>query len=83
MIYDVEERQRERTGEVRTELSSDSGRSYRTGFVQDYMFSPNGATYQREDMIFDLRNVTHRRLTVVPNKGGTGTATLTSLRLFS
>ena len=82
LIYDVEEGQRERTQEVRMEFSSDGGKSYRTGFVQEYTFSPNGSTYQREDMRFDLRAVTHLRLIVVPNKGGTGTATLTSLRLF-
>jgi hypothetical protein len=83
LIYDVEERESERTQEVRMEFSSDGGRSYRTGFVQEYNFSPNGSTYQREDLSFDLRGVTHLRLIVVPNKGGSGTATLTSLRLFS
>jgi hypothetical protein len=31
---------------------------------------------------FDLRGVTHLRLIVVPNKGGTGRASLSSLRLF-
>ena len=82
LIYDVEERERERTQEVRMEFSSDGGKSYRTGFVQEYTFSPNGSTYQREDLSFDLHGVTHLRLIVVPNKGGSGTATLTSLRLF-
>jgi hypothetical protein len=83
LIYDVEERQLERTQEVRMEFSSDGGNSYRPGFVQEYTFSPNGSTYQREDLSFDLREVTHLRLIVVPNKGGSGTASLTSLRLFS
>ena len=83
LIYDVEERQLERTQEVRMEFSSDGGKSYRLGFVQEYTFSPNGSTYQREDLSFDLREVTHLRLIVVPNKAGSGTATLTSLRLFS
>jgi hypothetical protein len=81
LIYEAEEGQRERTQEVRMEFSSDGGESYRTGFVQEYTFSPNGSTYQREDLRFDLRAVTHLRLIVVPNKGGSGTATLTSLRL--
>ena len=82
LIYDVEERHRERTQEVRMEFSCDGGKSYRTGFVQGYNFSPHGSTYQLENLSFDLRGVTHLRLVVVPNKGGSGTATLTSLRLF-
>jgi hypothetical protein len=43
-IYDVEVRQLERTQEVRMEFSSDGGKSYRPGFVQEYTFSPNGST---------------------------------------
>ena len=51
--------------------------------VQEYTFSPHGSTYQREDLSFDFPKVSHLRLTIVPNKGGTGKASLTSLRLFS
>jgi hypothetical protein len=51
--------------------------------VQEYNFSPGGATYQREEQRFNLRQVTHLRLTIVPNKSGSGTATLTALRLFA
>jgi hypothetical protein len=83
IIFEVEERQVERTQEVRTEFSCDGGRSYRGAFVQEYTFSPNGSTYQYENLGLDLRGVTHLRLIVVPNKGGSGTATLTSLRLFA
>jgi F5/8 type C domain len=83
LIYDVEEQERERTQEVRMEFSSDGGKSYRTGFIQEYTFSPHGSTYQREDLRFELCEVTHLRLIVAPNKRGSGTATLTSLRLFS
>ena len=50
---------------------------------QEYNFSPGGATYQREEQRFNLRQVTHLRLTIVPNKSGSGTATLTALRLFA
>jgi hypothetical protein len=42
-----------------------------------------GATYQREEQRFNLRNISHLRLTIVPNKNGSGTATLTALRLFA
>jgi hypothetical protein len=82
LIFDAEERQVERTQQVTMEFSSDGGRTYRGGFVQEYTFSPQGSTYQREDLTLDLREVTHLRLIVVPNKGGSGSASLTSLRLF-
>jgi hypothetical protein len=82
LVYEVEEAARERTQEVRVEVSEDGGRSYRQILVQEYTFSPAGATYQREEVRFNLRQVSHLRLTIVPNKGGSGTATLTALRLF-
>ena len=83
LVYEVEETMRERTQEVRVEVSEDGGRSYRQILVQEYNFSPGGATYQREEQRFNLRQVTHLRLTIVPNKSGSGTATLTALRLFA
>lgn len=81
--YEVEEPARERTQEVRVEVSEDGGRSYRQIVVQEYNFSPGGATYQREERRLDLHRITHVRLTIVPNKSGSGTATLTTLRLFA
>jgi hypothetical protein len=83
LMYEVEEDQVERTQEVRMEFSSDGGKSYAQAFVQEHTFSPRGSTYQYENLAFDLRGITHLRFTVVPNKGGSGTATLTSLRLFA
>jgi F5/8 type C domain len=83
LLYEVEETMGERTQEVRVEVSEDGGRSYRQILVQEYNFSPGGATYQREEQRFNLRQVTHLRLTIVPNKSGSGTATLTALRLFA
>jgi hypothetical protein len=83
LLFDAEELNAERTQQVTMEYSTDGGRAFRVGFVQEYNFSPQGSTYQREDLSFDLHEVTHLRLVVVPNKGGTGTASLTSLRLFS
>jgi hypothetical protein len=82
LVFDAEERLVERTQQITMEFSLDGGKAYRTALVQEYTFSPGGSTYQREDLRFDLREVTHVRLTVVPNKGGTGTASLTSIRLF-
>ena len=83
LVYEVEEPARERTQEVRVEVSEDGGRSYRQIVVQEYNFSPGGATYQREELRFHLRGVTHLRLTIVPHNSGSGTATLTALRLFA
>jgi hypothetical protein len=83
LVYEVEEAVRERTQEVRVEVSEDRGRTYRQLLVQEYTFSPRGATYQREEQRLNLHQVSHLRLTIVPNKSGSGTATLTSLRLFA
>jgi hypothetical protein len=81
-IFDAEELEAERTQQVIMEFSTDGGHTFRTGFVQEYTFSPHGSTYQREDLSFDLPKISHVRLKIVPNKGGTGKASLTSLRLF-
>ena len=83
LVYEVEEATRERTQEVRVEVSEDGARTYRQILVQEYNFSPRGATYQREEQRLDLDRVTHLRLMIVPNKNGSGTATLTALRLFA
>lgn len=83
LAYEVEETDRERTQQVRIEVSTDGGASYRQILAQDYTFSPNGATFQREDLRFEIHGASHLRLTVVPNKNGSGTATVTSLRLFA
>jgi hypothetical protein len=80
--FEVEESEVERTQEIRAEYSIDDGVSFRTGFVQEYTFSPRGATYQRENLRVDWRALTHLRLIVVPNRNGAGVATVTSLRLF-
>lgn len=81
LVYEVEETERERTQEIRVEVSTDGGASFRQILVQEYTFSPGGATLQHEDLRFEIMGATHLRLTVVPNKNGSGTATLTSLRL--
>jgi hypothetical protein len=83
LVYEVEESQWERTQEIRIELSEDSGSTYRTVLNQEYTFSPRGATFQREDIRLKASMVTHLRLTVIPNKGGTGKATLVSLMLYA
>jgi hypothetical protein len=51
--------------------------------AQEYTFTPQGATFQHEDLRLDLPTITHLGLTIVPNKGGSGVATVTSLRIFA
>jgi hypothetical protein len=82
LIYEVEERHQERTQHVRVEVSTDQGRSYRQILAQDYTFSPQGATFQHEELQLNLDALTHLKLTIFPNKGGSGLATLTSLQLL-
>ena len=43
LVYEVEEAMRERTQEVRIEVSEDGGRTYRQILVQEYTFSPRGS----------------------------------------
>jgi hypothetical protein len=81
--FEVEDTHSERTQQIRAESSSDGGNTFRQVFIQEYTFSPRGATYECESLSVDLRDVTHLRLLIVPNKGGSGRATMTSLRLFS
>jgi hypothetical protein len=83
LVYEVEECRRERTQEVRVEVSADHGRTYRQVLVQEYTFSPQGATFQHEELRLEFPTITHLGLTIVPNKSGSGVATLTALRLFA
>jgi hypothetical protein len=83
LVYEVEETMRDRTQEIRVEVSDQGSHAYRQILLQEYNFSPRGATFQREDQRVDLRGVTHLRLTIVPNKNGSGPASLTTLRLFA
>src|SRR4029453_17664882 len=64
LVYEVEETMRERTQEVRVEVSEDGGRTYRQILVQEYTFSPRGATYQHEAKRLNLKPVSHLRLTI-------------------
>jgi len=82
IVYEVIERDIERTQEIHVELSTD-GELFRRMFVQDYVFSPSGATYEKQEIKLEARDVAQIRLTVIPNKNGVGRAKLTSLRVFA
>lgn len=83
LMYEVEETECPRTQEIRLEVSHDHEHTYRQVLVQEYAFSPRGATFQKEDVRMEAQRVTHLRIVVVPNKSGSGRASLTSLRLFA
>jgi hypothetical protein len=83
IIYEVVERESARTQEVRIDASQDLGHTYRQILVQEYSFSPSGAVFQREDLRFELKEVSHLRFSIVSNKNGSGLATLSSVRVFN
>jgi hypothetical protein len=82
VMFEAEERHEERTQEISAQYSVDGGAHYRGLFVQEYTFSPAGATLEHEDLRFDLHGVTHLRFSITPHKRGKGRACLGSLRLF-
>lgn len=83
LVYEVEEGETERTQEMHVDVSFDEGRTFHEVRVQEFNFSPRGAIHQREDLKLELSSITHVGLTIVPNKGGSGVAKLSAIRLFS
>ncbi len=71
ITYEVEEREVTRTQEVLLQVSGDSGRHFQELVRQEFNFSPQGATFQRENLNFDLAGITDIRLTIKPDKGDT------------
>jgi len=53
LVCEVQEVERERMQEVHVEASTDAGRSYHRVVVQEYTFSPGGATLEHEDLRLD------------------------------
>ena len=83
IILEVEEREVERTQELAIALSEDGGRTYRELLRQEYIFSPSGATFEREEWTIAARAVTHVRLWIKPDKGDSPCrATLTALAFY-
>ncbi len=67
--YEIEENETVRTQEVLFEVSSDSGAHFREILRQEYNFSPDGSTFQREALTFDLPGTTQLRIVIKPDKG--------------
>lgn len=78
----IEERAERRTQELDLAVSADGGLTWREVVRQEFNFSPDGATVQREDwQLPPGLSTTHLRLRIRPDKSGSGRATVTSLTL--
>ena len=83
VTMEVEEREIARTQEVQLSWSTDGGRTYRELVRQEFNFSPDGATWEKETWHLPQEPVTHVRLVIKPDKGRSDCyATLTSLGLW-
>jgi hypothetical protein len=82
IVYEVIERSCARTQEVQIEISADGDVFHRI-FIQEYVFSPTGATYEKQDIKVEARDVSYLRFGIMPNKNGSGRAKITSLRLYA
>jgi hypothetical protein len=72
----------ERTQEYVLPWSPDGRQSYREIVWQQWNFSPQGATSEREDLHVELSAVTVLELSIIPDtSGGNAFATLAQLRL--
>ena len=82
ILLEVEEPEVTRTQELQLSLSYDGGRTYRELLRQEFNFSPDGTTFERENWAVTAASVTHLRLVIKPDKGDKPCrATLTSLVL--
>lgn len=69
IIYEIEERDIARTQEICFEVSTDSGAHFREILRHEYNFSPDGSTFQREELKLDLHQVTDLKMTIKADKG--------------
>ena len=80
---EVEEREVARTQEVQLAVSTDGGLTYRELVRQEFNFSPDGGTWEKETWNVPADPITHVKLVIKPDKGRTDCyATLTSLGLW-
>jgi hypothetical protein len=79
---EVEEATVSRTQEIQLSISRDGGESYRELLRQEFNFAPSGTTFEREEWDVAAEAVTHLRLCIKPDKGGSNChATLISLSI--
>ena len=69
VIYEIEEQEVARTQEICFEVSRDSGAHFREILRHEYNFSPEGSTFQREELKLDLDQTTELKMIIKPDKG--------------
>jgi hypothetical protein len=69
IVYEIEEKEVARTQEICFEVSTDSGVHFRELMRHEYNFSPDGSTFQREELKLDLTQITDLKMTIKPDKG--------------
>ena len=69
LVYETEEKEVARTQEVSFEVSTDQGAHFREILRQEYNFSPDGSTFHREELAFDLPAATDLKMVIKPDKG--------------
>ncbi|MFH1494194.1 MAG: discoidin domain-containing protein [Pseudomonadota bacterium] len=69
IVYEIEEKETARTQEICFEVSTDSGAKFREILRHEYNFSPDGSTFQREELKQDLPQITDLKMTIKPDKG--------------
>lgn len=82
VAIEIEECDVYRTQETQLAVSKDGGMTYRELRRQEFNFSPDSTTFEREEWTISEHGITHVRLWIKPDKGGKDCrATLTSLSL--
>lgn len=69
IVYEIEEKEMARTQEICFEVSTDSGANFREILRHEYNFSPDGSTFQREELKQYLPQITDLKMTIKPDKG--------------
>lgn len=81
---EIEEVEVNRTQALQISVSGNGAQSFEKVLEQDYTFSPPGTTFQQENWIVNLEQVTHFRLTIQPDRDhNLAIAKLSSLILSS
>ena len=79
---EVEETTVSRTQDLQLAVSVDGGKTYRELLRQEFNFSPESSTFEREEWAINIKGVTHLRFQIKPDKGGRpGRASISSLVL--
>jgi hypothetical protein len=82
VALEIEETAASRTQELQLAVSVDEGKTYRELLRQEFNFSPESSTFEREEWTLNAAGVTHLRFHIKPDKGGRpARASITSLIL--